>query len=103
VGITVKDPHTIEFRLKHPVPYFVRLLGFYPLSPVNRRCVETHGYPAWTKPENLVTNGPFLLQERRIRDRIRLVKNPLYWDRDSVAFNIVDALAVDSTTTALNL
>jgi oligopeptide transport system substrate-binding protein len=103
VGITVKDAHTIEFRLKHPVPYFVRLLGFYPLSPVNRRCIETHGYPAWTKPENIVTNGPFLLKERRIRDRIRLVKNPRYWNRDAVSFNIVDALAIDSTTTALNL
>jgi oligopeptide transport system substrate-binding protein len=103
VGITIKDSHTIEFRLKHPVPYFVRLLGFYPLSPVNRRCIETHGYPGWTKPANIVSNGPFLLAERRIRDRIRLVKNPKYWNRKAVSFDIVDALAVDSSTTALNL
>ena len=103
VGIRVIDDHTLEIKLKHPVPYFVQLTGFYPLSPVNRRCVETFGYPAWTKPENIVTNGPFLLSERRIRDRIRLTKNPQYWNAQNVRLNVVDALAVDSATTALNM
>ena len=78
-------------------------MGFYPLSPVNQRCVETHGFPAWTKVKNLVTNGPFLMESRRLRDRIRLIKNPHYWDRDKVYLNTVDVLAVSSDTTALNL
>jgi len=103
VAITALDRYTLEIRLKHPVPYFPNLMGFYPMYPVNRKCVETHGYPAWTKPENLVTNGPFLLQFRRIRDRIRLVKNPYYWDRENVRLDVVDALAVESYPTNLNL
>jgi len=103
VAIRALDPHTLEIRLKHPVPYFPTLMGFYPLFPVNRRCVETHGYPAWTKPENIVTNGPYLLEFRRIRDRIRLVKNPRYWDRDNVKLDVIDALAVESYATNLNL
>ncbi len=103
VGIRALDRRTLQIRLKHPVPYFINLMGFYPMSPVNRRCVETHGYPAWTKPENVVTNGPFILKFRRIRDRIRLVKNPYYWDRDNVKLEVVDALAVASYPTNLNL
>ena len=103
VGLHALDHRTLEIRLKHPVPYFLRLMGFYPMSPVNRKCVETYGYPAWTKPEHIVSNGPFLLHSRRIRDRIRLVKNPTYWDRDNVHLNVVDALAVESRITALNL
>ena len=103
VGIEAPDPRTVVFRLKHPVPYFAQLLGFYPLFPVNPRCLETHGYPAWTKPENIVVNGPFRLKFRRIRDRIRLVKNPFYWDRDNVKLNVIDALAVESNPTNLNL
>jgi oligopeptide transport system substrate-binding protein len=103
VGIDAPDSRVVVFRLKHPVPYFTQLLGFYPLCPVNRRCVETHGYPAWTKPENIVVNGPFVLKFRRIRDRIRLVKNPSYWDREQVRLNVVDALAVESNPTNLNL
>ena len=38
-----------------------------------------------------------------MNDRIRFVKNPSYWDADNVAFETVDALAVESYTTALNL
>lgn len=103
VGIRAPDSHTVEFRLRHPVPYFLRLLGFYPMSPVHRGCLETHGYPAWTKPENIVANGPFRLKFRRIRDRVRLVKSPTYWDRDHVQLDVVDALAVTSYATMLNL
>jgi oligopeptide transport system substrate-binding protein len=103
VGIKVVDDHTLAITLKHPVLYFDKLMGFYPLFPVNRRCVETYGYPAWTKPENIVSNGPFRLQFRRIRDRIRMDKNPHYWGHDDVALETIDALAVESVTTALNM
>ncbi len=103
VGVRVIDDHTLEIRLNHPVPYFLQLMGFYPFSPVNRRCVETHGYPGWTRPENVVGNGAFRLKFRRVRDRIRLEKSPTYWNRDEVTLETVDALAVKSATTMLNL
>ncbi len=103
VGIHALDERTLEVTLKHPVPYFLNLVGFYPMSPVNRACVERHGYPAWTKPENIVCNGAFQLEFRRIRDRIRLRKNPLYWDARNVKLETVDALAIKSDTTMLNL
>ncbi len=103
VGIKALDRQTLQVQLKHPVPYFLSLVGFYPMFPVNQRCVRKHGYPAWTKPENIVCNGPFRLKFRRIRDRIRLVKSDTYWDRDNVRLNVIDALAVSSSTTMLNL
>ncbi|MCA9100321.1 MAG: peptide ABC transporter substrate-binding protein [Planctomycetales bacterium] len=103
VGIRAPDDHTLEITLKHPVLYFDKLMGFYPLFPVNRTCVETYGYPAWTKPEHIVSNGPFQLKFRRIRDRIRMEKNPHYWGRDDVSLETIDALAVESVTTALNM
>lgn len=103
VGLKAVDSHHLQFQLRHPVPYFVNLMGFYPFSPVNRKCVETYGYPAWTKPEHILSNGAYRLQSRRIRDRIRLVKNPYYWDRDHVGLEVIDALAVESSITAMNL
>lgn len=103
VGIKVVDDRTLEMTLNHPVPYFLQIIGFFPMMPVPRHCVEKYGYPDWTKPENLVCNGPFLLKYRRIRDRIRLEKNPLYWDRDNVRLQTVDVLAVESAITGLNL
>ncbi len=103
VGVRAIDRYTLQITLRHPVPYFLNLMGFYPMSPVPRHCIEKHGYPAWTKPENIVTNGPFVLQWRRIRDRIRLVKNPYYWDKENVRLEVVDVLAVESYATNLNL
>jgi oligopeptide transport system substrate-binding protein len=70
---------------------------------VHRGCVERHGTPDWTKPENIVTNGPFLLHSRRIRDRIRMVKNPRYWNADTVSLRVVDALPLKSRITAMNM
>lgn len=103
VGIKVLDRHTLQMTLSHPVPYFLQIIGFFPMMPVPRHCLEKYGYPDWTKPENLVCNGPFLLKSRWIRDHIRLVKNPLYWDADNVRLNTVDVLAVESAITGLNL
>ncbi|MEQ8848654.1 peptide ABC transporter substrate-binding protein [Botrimarina sp.] len=103
VGFRALDDYTVQTELEAPTPYWLNLLGFYPLAPVKRECVETHGPGAWIKAGNIVTNGPYMLQFRRIRDRIRLRKNPHYWNRDNVALETIDALAVQSLTTSFNL
>ena len=103
VGIQVLDSQTLQVTLENPTPYFLQLAGYYPFAPVNQKCLERHGTPQWTKPGNIVSNGPFNVEFRRIRDRIRMVKSETYWNRDAVRLNVVDALAVDSNSTALNL
>lgn len=103
VGVKVIDPYTIEMKLKGPTPFWLQLMGFYPLYPVHRGCLEEHGAPAWTRPENIVTNGPYTISFRRPRDRIRLVKNPHYWNRDNVRLEVIDALSIEDMTTSLNL
>ena len=103
IPIRLRDAYTLEIELAHPVPYFLNLMGFYPMFPVNRRCVERFGMPGWTRCEHLVCNGPFVMESRRIRDRIRLRRNPYYWDRDNVGCETIDCLAVKSAVTSLNL
>lgn len=103
VGLRAPDEWTVVTELEEPTPYWLELLGFYPLAPVNQTCVETHGRTAWTKSENIVTNGPYMLEFRRLRDRIRLKRNPDYWDAENVAIETIDALAVQSITTSFNL
>ena len=102
VGIRAKDPHTFVVELVHPTAYFLGLTSFYALFPVHRATVEAHP-GMWFKPEHCVCNGPFLLHERMIRDRIRLRKNPRYWDADTVRLNTVDILPVEDHVTGLNL
>ena len=103
VGIKVVDDRTLVVTLKNRTAYFNELVAFYPYYPVHRATVEKYGSPAWTKPGNLVGNGPFVLQDRRLRDRVRLVKNHKYWNADDVQFNVVDALSCKYQTTALNM
>jgi oligopeptide transport system substrate-binding protein len=102
-GAQAVDSRTLRVELNNPTPFFSELVAFYPYFPVNRKCVERHGSPGWTKAENIVSNGPFQLQFRRIRDRIRMAKNPYYWDAANVRLNVVDALAVSYSTTSLNM
>ncbi len=102
VGIRAPEPHTFVVELVHPTAYFLDLCSFYPLFPVHRATVEAHP-KTWSKPRNFVGNGPFLLEARTIRDRIRLRKNPQYWDADSVRLNTVDILPVEDHVTGLNL
>lgn len=103
VGIKADGPYRLILTLENPTPFFLDIIAFYPLGAVNRQCLETHGSPGWTRTENLVSSGPFRMQFRRIRDRIRLVKNEHYWNRDAVKLNTVDVLAVEGGTTMLNM
>jgi oligopeptide transport system substrate-binding protein len=103
LGIRVIDDRTLEIELENPTPYWLDLLAYYPLAPVHQGCVEKHGRPNWTKPENIVTNGAFRLAARRLRDRVRLERSDKYWDRENVRVGVIDALSVDDRTTALNL
>ena len=102
VGIRAIDDFTLEVVLAQPTSFFSELVAFYSLCPVPRHCIETHGDTDWTKPGNMVSNGPFVLELRRIRDRIRLRKNDQYWNHKVVRLNRVDFLSVDKETTALN-
>jgi oligopeptide transport system substrate-binding protein len=103
VGVEAIDARTLRVTLENPTPYFLSLTGFYPLFPVQQKCLETHGEPNWTRPENLVSNGAYRLAFRRVRDLIRLEKSKTYWNRANVKLRTIDALAIESQTTALSL
>jgi oligopeptide transport system substrate-binding protein len=110
VGIEALDAHTLRIRLVRPVPYFLHLLAFQAFFPVHRASLEAlqAEHPdtwrtLWTRPEHLVVNGPYTLALRRVNDRVRLAKNPRYWDAERVALDTLDALFLEQSGTALNL
>ena len=54
-------------------------------------------------PEHIVSNGPCRLKRWLVNDRIRLERSDTYWGKTEVRLRAVDALAIESDTTALNL
>jgi oligopeptide transport system substrate-binding protein len=103
VGISTPDDHTLVVELVNSTPFFPELVAFYPLYPVHRASLEKHGSPDFSQPGKLVGNGPFTLELRKLRDRVRLKKNPRYWNADTVKLETIDALALRDETTALNM
>lgn len=104
VALKAVDPRTLRFELDLPFPPFLDLCAFAVFSPVFPPLVSQYEKPdratgrldiqfGWTKPPHLVSNGPFTLAMWRFRRDIRLEKNPLYWDADSIA---IDSIAIPS-------
>ncbi len=104
VAIRAPDARTLEVELKNPTPFFIDLTVFYTLMPLHRATVEASekSGKSWLRPETIVNNGPFLLTEWRLNDRIRLTKNPTYWDAANVRLKTVDVLPAPSPNTAFN-
>ena len=102
VGVQALDPGTLRVTLDNPTPFFLQLCASAPLFPMPLPTIQKWG-DEWIKPAHLVANGPYTLGAWRINDRIRLVKNPLYWDAAHVAMTTIDALPTSRAYTAFNL
>lgn len=100
VGLSAPDARTLVVELENPVPYFIDLCSFATLAPVPLRALEEHG-TAWIKPGRIVTNGPYLLDSWRLDDRIRLRRNPAYWDAENVRMTTVEVRPSQDAGTAL--
>jgi len=94
LGLRCPDDSTFVVELSSPLAYFLDLCSTYSLAPVPRHVVERYG-DAWIRSEHIVGNGAFVLSEWEINRRIRLRKNPLYWNAESVSLELVDAIPGD--------
>lgn len=101
VGVRALDAQTLEVVLENPTPYFLDLCAFVTLAPVPLPAIARHG-TAWIKPGHLVGNGAYLLEDWRLDDRIRLRKNPRYWDAANVRLETVEVKPVLDANTALS-
>ncbi len=101
VGVQALDDHTLRVELTNPTPFFLGLAAFPTLHPVPVELIERVG-DDWVKPEHLVNNGAYLLEDWRLNDHIRLRKNPAYWNAATVAIETVDILPINQANTAFN-
>lgn len=102
VGVKVIDDYTIEVRLKNPTPFFPELAAYIAYAPIPREAVEKHG-ALWTRPENIIVNGPYKMTYYKHRDKITLVKNPLYWDAKHTRILKYDYIHSESETQSFEM
>ena len=102
VGLAAPDDSTFVVRLKSPTPYFLFVVSFYTFLPVHQGTIEAWG-DRWTRPEHLVSNGPFELVEWRQGHHFRMRRSSTYWDAASVRLEEIIAYAVEELNTSVNL
>lgn len=94
VGVAAPDDHTLVITLDHSTPHFLALLSHPVWFPVHLATLERSGAidqrgNPWTRPETMVSNGPFVLREWQ-RDRVIIVeKSSTYWDSKTVRLNAI--------------
>jgi oligopeptide transport system substrate-binding protein len=98
VGVRAVDDTTLEVTLTSPQPWFVAQTAHHSFLPVHQATVEQFG-DQWTTPENIVTNGPFMLVAREPEASIDLEKWPEWRNADEVTLERVNGrIIVDGTT-----
>lgn len=112
VGISAPDDRTLVVRLARPVPFWLDLCAFPALGPVHPPSVDRFvsidpdsgrlvQRPGWTKAGELVGNGPYQLAEWRYKRNLRLERNPHFRDPSMAICETIDALPIESPTTAV--
>ena len=101
VGFELIDPLTFKITLRGPTPFFRELLKHLTWYPVPKHSVLNYGSigqrgNAWSKPNNLVSNGPFRIKSFRRNDHIEVERNPYYWDAANVTLNGIRFLPISN-------
>ncbi len=101
LGLYAPDPQTFVVELDRPLPYFADLCASPPLCPTPRQAIERAG-EHWTRPRDFVGNGPFVLEDWRLNQRMRLRRNPRYWNAAVIALECVDVVPGDFANANFN-
>jgi len=102
LGVEAPDARTVRIRLATPAPYFPSIVAFPVFAPLPRHVIEKHGR-AWTRPENMVSNGPFVLESWVPGQPVRVRRNPKFHAARSVRLDGVEYHSVSDQNTGLRL
>lgn len=108
VGVRALDDHVLQVELESPLPYFLNLVCYYTTRPVPRHVIERLAHAGentdlWTRPEHIVTNGPYVVSEWRFRQEVLLTKNVRYWDVAHTRNERVRLRMLENSNTVLNM
>ncbi|MDU1397453.1 MAG: ABC transporter substrate-binding protein, partial [Veillonella parvula] len=98
----VLDPEVLVVTLENPTAYFLKLLASHSYYPVSKKAVEA--YENWAaNAETIVSNGPYRLLSWKHNGEMDFIKNPNYWDAESVKTEKMNWPISESQSTRLTL
>jgi len=102
LGVEMVDDFTVRFTLENPAGYFPAIAGLWIGYPMPQWAIEASG-EEWTEPENIVTNGPYVLEEWVHGAELNMVKNPLWINADDVQIERVEGVMITEASTGFAL
>lgn len=100
LGVRALDDLTFEVTLAKPLRYFPQMVTHATTFPAPRAVIEAHGRD-WTKPENIVSNGAYILTEHLPNERSVRERNSMYWNDANTIIDKVVALVINDENVAL--
>ncbi|AGI73382.1 putative extracellular solute-binding protein [Octadecabacter arcticus 238] len=102
LGISAPDDFTVVYTNDAPRPYFPQMTTFPTTFPQHRATIEAHG-DQWTRAENMVSNGAYVLSDYVPAEKLVRSRNAMYWDNDNTIIEEITALIINDSNQALTL
>ncbi len=104
LGATAVDDLTLAVRLERPIGYFDKLVAFPTYYPIKQAFYEGRDGRYGADAEDLLYNGPFVIERWVHGAQLRMARNDAYWGRARIRLNAIDYAYVTSDVNAtLNL
>ena len=103
VGLETPDEKTFIIKLEYKNPLMLYYMASRTFAPVRIELVSKNPRGWAAKPENLITNGAFILSKWKHGNggEIILLKNNNYWDAENVKIDKLRFVFINDTNTAL--
>ena len=101
LGVKAIDNYTLEITLEAPTGYFLDILTYPIFAPVRKDIIEQYGDQWSLSPESYIGNGAFVMTERNPDEKIVVVKNTNYWNKDNIVPEKITFVMMKDATLAL--
>lgn len=98
-GFSCPDPFVVTIRLRKPLPYFLSLIMHPAWLPLHPASVLAEG-PAderlsgWCRAGKYISNGPFMLTEHLVNEKVVVGANPHYYGANSIGLKEIYFLPI---------
>ena len=100
LAVSAPDDQTLVVNLSQPLPYFPQMVTHATTFPVHKATVDEFGAD-WTKPENMVSNGAYVMSEFVPQEKLVRTRNEMYWDNENTIIDTVTKLVITDENIAL--
>ncbi len=110
VGVEAVDDYTLVYTLEDECPFFMTMLGYSILAPLNRDYYTSQGgkfgteydssaadYSYGLDPDHIAYCGPYLITNATAENRIVFSANDSYWNADNINIQTVTMVFEDGS------